>query len=234
MNAIVVENLTKKFDIARSLTKIFRNYKKTNLVIFENISFSVSKGEILGILGKNGSGKTTLLRTISGIYKPDKGKISIDGKITPILHIGTGFHDELVARDNIILSGMLGGLSKTEITSKVGDILKFSELEKFSEMKLKNYSTGMKARLAFSTALQINSDILLIDEILSVGDLSFRNKSFDEILKLKKNGKAILFASHNLASMVIICDRILLLHQEKILMIGNPHEVIKKYKEIAY
>ena len=140
MNAIVVENLTKKFDIAKSLTKIFRNYKKTKLVVFENISFSVSKGEVLGILGKNGSGKTTLLRTISGIYKPDKGKIIIDGKITPILNIGTGFHDELVARDNIILSGMLGGLSKTEITGKVDDVLKFSELEKFSEMKLKNYS----------------------------------------------------------------------------------------------
>lgn len=235
MDAVIVENLTKKFDIAGSLTNIFRNYKKnkkTNFVVFENISFSVSKGEILGILGKNGSGKTTLLRTISGIYKPEKGKITIDGKLTPILHIGTGFHDELVARDNIILSGMLGGLSKTEISNKVDDILKFSELEEFSEMKLKNYSTGMRARLAFSTALQINPDILLVDEILSVGDLAFRNKSFKEILKFKKNGKTMLFASHNLASMAEICDRVLLLHQRKILMIGNPHEVIKKYKEI--
>jgi len=127
---------------------------------------------------------------------------------------------------------MLGGLSKTEISNKVGDILKFSELEKFSEMKLKNYSTGMRARLAFSAALQINPDILLVDEILSVGDLAFRNKSFKEILKFKKNGKTMLFASHNLASMAEICDRVLLLHQRKILMIGNPHEVIKKYKEI--
>jgi ABC-2 type transport system ATP-binding protein/lipopolysaccharide transport system ATP-binding protein len=212
---------------------LFNNKEtKKKFLALDEISFKVSKGEIMGILGKNGSGKTTLLRTISGIYKPDKGKINLKGKLTPILHIGTGFHDELVAKDNVILAGMLAGLSKKEISNKINKILKFSELEEFSELKLKNYSTGMRARLAFSTALQTNPDILLVDEMLSVGDLAFREKSFTEFLKFKENKKTILFASHNLTSVSKICDRVLLLHHGKMIMVGKPTEVISKYKEL--
>ena len=239
MDSVILENVTKKFDSSKPRKKFRFNKNKSKsesngkFVALDNISFSVSEGEMLGIIGTNGSGKTTLLRTIAGIYQPNEGRITINGKMAPLLHIGTGFHNELVAKENIILSGMLSGLSKSDITAKVDEILEFSELQEFSNMKLKNYSSGMRARLAFSTAIQINPDIMLIDEILSVGDHAFRMKSYKLFYSFRKNKKTILYVSHNLEALSKLCDRVLFLHHGKNVMLGNPKEVIEKYKEVT-
>ena len=203
------------------------------LVVLDDISFEVEKGEMLGIIGRNGSGKTTLLKIISGIYQPNHGSVKIEGKISPLLSIGTGFHRELKAEENIILAGMLLGLEKSEIKKRVSKIIEFAELEDMKEMKLKHYSSGMRARLAFATAIQIEPDILLVDEILSVGDMRFRKKGYNEFLKFKEEKKTILYASHNMGAIKKLCDRVLLLDFGKVVDIGLPEDIIKKYEEIS-
>jgi len=238
MISIDVKNVTKTFKMSKpsgavnTIKKIFLKSPQNEFTALNNISFTVSKGEMIGIIGLNGSGKTTLLRTISGVYKPDTGKIRIFGRVAPLLQIGTGFHDELNARDNIVMYGMLLGFSKCKIKEKISSIIEFAELKDFEYMILKHYSTGMRARLAFSTALQIDPEILLVDEILAVGDLAFRKKSFDAFLSFKKENKTILYTSHNISNMPQLCDRVILLHQANVVMVGKPTEVIAKYKEI--
>ena len=172
--AVSLQNVSKSFNFKNS------NRLKTlgnKLISLSDISFDVAKGEILGIIGLNGSGKTTLLRVIAGIYESDVGKITIDGRLAPLLQIGTGFQNELTGLENIITSGMLYGFSKKEIQGKVDAIMEFAELQEFENMKIKHYSAGMKTRLAFSIAMQIDPDIILVDEVLSVGDFTFREKS---------------------------------------------------------
>ena len=236
---IVVENLTKSFELKRTKS-VFGNLvdiskgraKLKPILALDKISFEIHKGEMVGIIGRNGSGKTTLLRMISGVYTPDRGSVKVNGRMAPLLQIGTGFHPELDAQENIIMYGMLLGMTKKEIKQKVDSIVEFADLTNFSEMKLKHYSNGMRARLGFSIALQVNPDILLVDEILSVGDEVFRKKSFDAFLNFKKNKKTILYATHNLSNLQELCDRVLLIHQGKQVMIGKAEEVIKKYQEI--
>jgi len=236
--SIILENITKSFTQSRprhlknpnsSETKISSN----KIVALENISLKVPQGEMLGIIGLNGSGKTTLLRTISGIYTPDSGKIQVYGKLAPLLQLGVGFHGELDAIENIVMYGMLLGFKKSEILKKVDKIIEFSELEDFTDMKLKNYSAGMRIRLAFSIALQSDPDILLIDEILAVGDIYFREKSYNAFLSYKNRGKTILYTSQNLEILEKLCDRVMLLHKGKNVMIGKPTKVIQKYKSIS-
>jgi len=228
-NAIVIKNITKKFFI--------KNYNRSEnsnvLVALNNVSFSIPKGKTIGIIGSNGSGKTTLLRIISGIYLPDHGTVEINGKIAPLLQIGTGFNGELNARENIIVYGLLLGFTKSEISEKIKPIIEFAELEKFAVMKLKHYSAGMKVRLAFSTALQVNPDILLVDEVLAVGDMSFQKKSLEAFLTFKNENKTILFTSHNLQMISKICDHVLLLNNGELLMEGKPDEVIRLFKELS-
>lgn len=233
-NSITVNNITKIFNFKnkRGITKIMENKPVDKVVGLKNVSFNVLEGEMLGIIGLNGSGKTTLLRTIAGIYNPDTGSVHVKGRLAPILQIGIGFRDELNAKENIILLGMLMGFSKTEIIHKMDSILEYAELEDFADMKLRQFSAGMRARLSFSVALQVDPDILLIDEVLSVGDLVFREKSFDSFLSFKKNKKTIVYTTHNLNMISELSDRVLLLHHGKNVMIGKPDEVIEKYKEI--
>jgi len=235
--SIIVDNVSKSFDLDykqnSSGLKDAKSKQTKKFPALSGISFSVSKGEMIGIIGLNGSGKTTLLRLIGGIYTPDSGKITVNGTIAPLLQIGLGFHEELNAIENIILYGVLLGFKKSEIKKKIDPILEFSELEQFANMKLKQFSTGMRARLAFTTALQIKSDILLIDEILAVGDIKFNEKSFQEFLNFKNNKKTILYTSHNLGKISELCDRVLLINKGKMIMFGNPQEVIEKYKEIT-
>jgi len=237
--SVLVKNITKTFNLKKpkGISGIAKNLMSDSsrpgkLVALDNISFEVSKGEVLGIIGLNGSGKTTLLRTIGGIYKPTSGTVQVNGKLAPLLQIATGFNNELVARENIVLYGMLMGMPKSKIEAKIDSIIEFAELEKFSEMKLLHYSSGMKARLAFSTALQIDPDILLVDEILSVGDVSFKEKSFDAFLSFKKKGKTILFTSHSKSMISKLSDRAMLLQKGKMVKIGDADEVIKRYDEI--
>ena len=232
---VLLENVSKFFkkNEGKFTFGIFNKDDRNLLKAVDDVSFNVKKGEMLGIIGLNGSGKTTLLRTIAGIYPPDKGTVIINGKLAPLLQIGVGFYNELFAKDNIILYGMLLGMKKSEITKKVDYIISFAELNEFKDMKLKYYSSGMRARLAFSTAMQIESDILLVDEVLSVGDLPFREKSFDSFLSFKKEGKTILYTSHNLIMLEKLCDRVLLLSKGSAIMIGSPVEVIIKYREMV-
>ena len=237
-NAIILKNVTKNFKIQKRDTfqitnNLNSNQHTNNFTALDDISFQVQKGEILGIIGFNGGGKTTLLRIISGIYTPDFGEVQVNGKLAPLLQIGTGFHNELNANENIVITGMLLGIPKEKIKEKINKIIEFAELEQFSDMKLKHYSSGMRARLGFSTALELDPDILLVDEILSVGDTAFKEKSQKAFLSFKNKGKTILFATHNLSMLPKLCDRVLLLHNAKVFYIGDPEAAVKKYRELV-
>ena len=240
-NEIVLEikNLSKVFKIYHEKNNTFfeflaSSFKRSknieHLGVLKDISFNVEKGKMLGIIGSNGSGKTTLLKIIAKILVPDSGQVSITGKVIPFLELGTVFNVELTARDNVIIYGLLLGFSKKEILSKLEKIIKFAELENFVDTKLKNFSTGMYARLAFSTAIEVDPDILLVDEVLSVGDESFQQKSFKKFSEFKNNGKTIIFVSHNLPQVQELCDDVLWLKNGHIESYGEPDKVIQDYR----
>lgn len=233
--AINLDKISKSFKISEK-KGLFRflsaSRKKKSFQAIHDISFSVKKGEVLGIIGTNGSGKTTLLRIISGIYKPDSGNVKVNGRLSQLMQIGAGFQGDLGPKENIIINGMLLGLSKSQIEGKIDAILEYGDLKNFTNFKLKHFSSGMKARLAFATAMQVDPDILLVDEIMSVGDKNFREKSYNTFLSFKEKNKTILMATHNLGNLTQICDRVLLLNKGKKVLIGPPEEVIKKYEEI--
>jgi len=234
--AVIVQNVSKIFKLAKPITNSQIDSNNSNqqktLQALDDITFDVNKGEILGIIGLNGSGKTTLLRIISGVYKPSSGSVNVNGQLSSLMQLGIGFHGDLDAPENIVMNGMLLGISKSEITGKVKTILKYAELEKFSSMKLKHFSSGMRARLAFATAIQINPDILLLDEILSVGDKDFQQKSYESFLSFTKNNKTIIHATHNLNRLKEFSDRVLLLHQGRMITIGKPDQVIQRYMQL--
>ena len=232
--AVKVENISKTFKIIkpRGISGILMKSnpnKYRSFLALDEISFTVNKGEVLGIIGLNGSGKTTLLRIIAGVYKPNIGQVQVNGKLSPLMQVAAGFQGELNAKDNIIMNGLLLGVSKSFIEENVEKIIQYAELEKFSEMRIKHYSTGMKARLGFAIAMHVNPDILLVDEIMSVGDKDFRKKSFESFLSLKKENKTILHATHNLEVLENFSDKVLLLNKGKMTMLGEPKEVLKKY-----
>jgi len=233
-----LNHVTKKFRIYHERKNTFFEYltgildKKKHyeeLLILNDVTLSLAKGEMLGVIGPNGSGKSTLLRVMAGIYKPDGGTVVRNGMITPLIELGAGFNPDLTARDNIILYGILLGLSRRQIKDKVADILKFAELENFEDIKIRNFSTGMGARLAFSTAMQVDPDILLVDEVLSVGDEEFSRKSYEAFLSFQSRGKTIVYVTHNLESVEELCDTALLLHRGVPLVIGKPRDVIDAY-----
>jgi len=236
--AIKLEHVQKTFVMKnrRSTSNLTKSYNKNiKNVIFslQDISFTIQEGETIGLIGLNGSGKTTLLRIISGIYNPDSGYVKTNGKLAPLLQIGTGFREELDAEENIIMYGIILGFTKKVIQQKVEKIIKFAELEKFRNVKLKDFSTGMKSRLAFATALQIDPDILLVDEVLSVGDAAFREKSFREFAKFKQNHKTIVYTTHSMDMIKKLSDRVILIDHGKIKKIGKSDEVVKLYQEIV-
>ena len=236
--SVNVKHVSKKFrlyhekrtSIYESLIGYFnRKQHYEVLQALDDVSFSVKKGEMFGIIGKNGSGKTTLLRILSHIYQPDSGSVEIKGNIIPVLALGLGFHPELTATTNIVQSGILLGFSKQEISDKIDDVIKFAELERFADTKIKNFSSGMQMRLAFSTAVQVDPDILLLDEVFAVGDLNFQKKCFDTIMDFKKRGKSIIFVSHSMDPIKDFCDRAMFLNSGKIEKIGFPQEAIDAY-----
>lgn len=240
MNSIVIDlkNVSKIFPLnkARGISGLINKRahpeRFRKLKTLDGITFQVQKGEVLGIIGLNGSGKTTLLRIIAGVYKPSSGSVTVKGRLSPLLQVATGFQGELNARENIIMNGLLLGVSKSFIEERVEKIIQYAELEDFSEMKVKHFSSGMRARLGFSTAMQIDPDILLVDEIMSVGDKEFRKKSFETFVSMKNKKKTILHATHNIENLSEFSDRVLLLNKGKMVMIGKPDEVLSKYKEI--
>ena len=194
----------------------------------DNVSFDVKKGEFFGIIGRNGSGKSTLLKILAGIYQPDKGKVKINGMISPFLELGIGFNPELSGRDNVYLNATVLGLTQKQIDEKFDSIVAFSELERFIDQKLKNYSSGMQVRLAFSVSIHANRDILLMDEVLAVGDPSFQEKCLAEFSKYKEMGKTVILVTHDLRIVEAYCDRLLLLQNGVVQMIGGTAEVLEK------
>ena len=241
--AIKVENVSKSFKIFHEKRNtvyeaiigfVKRKQYYENLSVLKDISFEVKKGEVFGIIGKNGMGKTTLLRILSNIYIPDSGKILMNGKIIPFLGLGAGFQPEMSARDNVILYFKILGIPKNQLESNVKEVMKFAELEKFEDTQLKNFSSGMYARLAFSTAIRVNPDIILMDEILSVGDKDFQKKCQETFISFKKRGKTIVLISHDMNAIKINCERVMLLDKGKISMIGEAEKVITKYNETIF
>jgi lipopolysaccharide transport system ATP-binding protein len=240
-NAIEVRNVSKSFTIYHDkrttlyeyLIKILEGRRnREKLVVLDNVSFDVYKGEVLGIIGKNGEGKTTLLRILARIFKPDRGSVKINGTTVPFIEIGTGFQTELSAIENIFLYGSLLGFSRKEMAKKVTQILQYAELERFADTKVKNFSAGMYARLAFSIAVQTDPDIMFVDEVLSVGDATFQEKSFNTFKSFRNQGKTIVFVTHNLNVLPDFCDRVMLLNNGKIHSIGKPTEVIEDYRKV--
>ncbi len=233
--AIEAKNISKTFHVKQtgSLNPLKEiKSKRRDFVALDNISFQVPKGKMHAIIGFNGSGKTTLLRILAGIYQPDKGSVKIKGSLMTILHTGTGFNAEFSARENIITAGILLGIKKSSILEKIDGIIKFAELEKFQSLKLKHYSSGMRARLACATALQINPDVLLMDEILSTGDMKFREKSFKEFLSFKEKGKTILYTTHSFRMVNELAEKVIVVHKGKIVTIDEHDKVISRYKEL--
>lgn len=198
----------------------------------QNIDLEIKKGETIGIIGPNGSGKSTLLKLIAGVSKPTSGTITVNGRIAPLIELGAGFHPELTGRENVFLNGVILGMSRKEIKAKFKEIIDFAELWDFIDQPVKHYSSGMYLRLAFAVAIHTDPEILLVDEILAVGDEGFQKKCYQKIEDMKKNGTTIIMVTHALQSVEKYCDRAMLLKQSEVLMIGDVVRVIEKYKEI--
>jgi len=226
---LVLKNISKSFKVK----SFYQNkIKISKIQSLDDISLSVENGKMIGIIGKNGSGKTTLLRIIAGIFQPDSGTLEVDGTIGPLLQIGAGANDEYSVQETIIFSGLLHGFSIDEITKKIPEILKFAELESYANAKMKYLSSGMKIRILFSVSLTIDPDILLVDEVMAVGDIVFREKSFKSFLNFKKEGKTIILVSHNLSLIQQLCDEVYLLDKGKVIEHGTPKRVIERYREL--
>lgn len=208
------------------------DYEEFN--VLKDISFEVKRGEFFGILGRNGSGKSTLLKLLSGIYSPTKGSVMLGGDLTPFIELGIGFNQELSGRDNVFLNGAILGLTKKEIQDKYDEIVAFSELEKFMDQKLRNYSSGMLVRLAFAIAIQAHNDILLIDEVLAVGDANFQQKCLNVFRELKKSGKTIILVTHDMGAVEEFCDRAVLIEEGEITMEGEGRDVANRYRRINF
>jgi len=237
--AISVENVEKSFKIYKdkgfTLKERILFFKSRNAYVKNNIlrgiSFDIEKGDILGIVGKNGSGKSTLLKLITKIIYPDSGSIKINGKVSSLIELGAGFHPDMTGRENIYINASIYGLTKKEIDSKLDTIIKFSELEEFIDSPIRTYSSGMYMRLAFSVAINVEAEILLIDEILSVGDANFQAKCFRKMQELKDSGITIVIVSHDLHTMEKLCNKVIWIESGKIKRNGIPNEVLKEYIE---
>jgi ABC-type polysaccharide/polyol phosphate transport system ATPase subunit len=198
----------------------------------KHVSFQISKGEVVGIIGRNGSGKSTILKLVAGVYTPTSGRVQVQGSIAPLIELGAGFHHELTGRENIMLNGLLLGLSKRQVQEREARIIEFAELGEFIDSPIKQYSSGMYMRLAFSVATEVDPDILIVDEILSVGDGGFREKCFDRIRQFRNSGKTILMVSHDTGTMSAFCNRLLLIHRGSLLEEGDPSRVVHRYEEL--
>lgn len=221
----------KKTSIKQNLFRLNRK-KPDNFVAVKGISFYVREGEILGIIGKNGSGKSTTLNALAGIFSPDSGSIDLKGHSISLLSIGVGFQKEMTGRENIILSGMLLGFTEQQVREKEEEIIEFAELGEFIDMPVRTYSSGMYSKLAFSITAILETDIMLIDEVLSVGDQKFKKKSYKKMKSLISNkDRTVVIVSHNIATLQELCDTVMWMHDGEIKRIGDPEEVLNEYVE---
>lgn len=237
--ALIVDNVSMKFNLSSEKVDNIKEYiiKSIKHQIsydefwsLRNVSFTMNKGERMGILGLNGAGKSTLLKVISGVYKPTEGKVIRHGKVVPLLELGAGFDQQYTGKENIFLYGTVLGYTKGYLEEKYDEIVEFSELGKFIDVPIKNYSSGMKSKLGFSIATIANPDILILDEVLSVGDAKFRKKSEAKIMQLMEGGTTVLFVSHSLAQVRRICDRAMILDHGTLKAIGGIDEISNQYE----
>src|SRR5271155_6158104 len=239
---IVVRDVSKTFRVPEERTHTLKEralhpLRRTRHLSFpalKDISFEVRRGEFFGIAGRNGSGKSTLLKCMAGIYGVNEGRIWMDGRLSTFIELGVGFNQDLAARDNIVLNGIMLGLSPREARRRVDEVIDFAELREFEELKLKNYSSGMHVRLAFSVAIQVDADILLVDEVLAVGDAAFQQKCFDVFYRMRDEGRTIVFVTHDMGALNRFCNRALLLERGSVVHLGEPHEVGDRYLEINF
>jgi ABC-type polysaccharide/polyol phosphate transport system ATPase subunit len=207
----------------------FHNVDVEQLHALKGVSFAVEQGEFFGIIGPNGSGKSTLLKLLAGIYVPERGDITVKGRLSPFVELGVGFNEELSARDNVRVNGALLGLTLRQIDERYDEIVAFAGLERFMDQKLKNFSSGMKVRLAYSVSIRVEFETLLLDEVLAVGDQEFQEKCFETLETIRAQGKTIVFVSHDMNAMQKHCDRVMHLDHGEIVGIGPPDEIVGRY-----
>ncbi|HCM52270.1 TPA: ABC transporter ATP-binding protein [Candidatus Saccharibacteria bacterium] len=235
--ALSISHLHKDFRLPHerknSLKEWVLHFKRPSyekLHALRDINLEVKKGEFFGIVGRNGSGKSTLLKIIAGIYQPTHGQVRVNGTLTPFIELGIGFNPELTGRENVYLNGVILGLTRRQVEARYQEIVNFAELEKFMDQRLKNYSSGMQVRLAFAIAKEAHNDILLIDEVLAVGDAAFQRKCYKVFKDIKQSGKTVIFVTHDMAAVQEYCDRAMMIQDSKVLMIGKPREVALRYE----
>lgn len=240
-DAIIVDKVSKSFSLPHEkvnslkgmflgLIKDSRTFEKQK--VLKDISFEVKKGDFFGIVGRNGSGKSTLLKLLAGIYIPNNGGVHVNGTLAPFIELGVGFNPELTGRENVYLNGALLGFTRKQVDGMYNEIVEFAELENFMDQKLKNYSSGMQVRLAFSIAIRAKSDILLIDEVLAVGDSNFQRKCFEYFHRIKSEGRTVVFVTHDMDAVSRYCNKAILIDKGEIVEQGEVEGVIKRYSEI--
>jgi ABC-type polysaccharide/polyol phosphate transport system ATPase subunit len=240
--AISIEHVAKTFRLPHQQystlkERVLHPWRSTTfdeLKALRDVDVTIREGEFFGIVGRNGSGKSTLLKCLAGIYRPDAGRIEVHGRLSPFIELGVGFNPDLTARDNIVINAVMLGLSRKEARERFDRIIAFAELGEFVDLKLKNYSSGMAVRLGFSTAIQVDSDVLLVDEVLAVGDAAFQQKCFEEFTRLKDEGKTIVFVTHDMLATERFCDRAMLIERGEVLEIGTPRAVARAYNELNF
>ena len=239
---IILKNVSMKFNLGvekdNSLKMIFINLftprkkkKKDYFWALKDIDFRINKGDVVGIIGANGAGKGTLLKVVSGVYKPTTGTVEVNGKISPMIELGAGFDPELTARENIYLNGAILGYSKEFLEQKFDDIVEFSELKDFLDVPIKNFSSGMVAKLAFSISTIVDPEVLIVDEILSVGDIKFQEKSKNKMMSMIEGGTTVLYVSHSIDSIKELCSKVIWLDHGKIVKMGDAKEICREYYE---
>lgn len=224
--------IEKNFSIKEAFISIFdkkRRKKKSYFWALKDVSFHIKKGEVIGLIGSNGAGKSTLLKVVSGVMKPTKGKVTVNGQISPMIELGAGFDSELTARENIYLNGAILGYSKEFLDSKFDEIVEFSELIDFLDVPIKNFSSGMVAKLAFSIATIVDPEILIVDEILSVGDIKFQEKSKNKMMEMIQGGTTVLYVSHSLESIKELCNRVIWLERGNVIKTGPAEKICNEY-----
>lgn len=237
-SAIEAEHISKTFIVPHErrhrlkeyVVQPFRDRGVDHNEALQDVSVTIPAGEFFGIIGHNGSGKSTLLRVLAGIYRPDSGRVRVNGIVSPFIELGVGFNPELSARDNIAINGTLIGLSPKQLAARFDEIVDFAEIGRFVDQQLKNYSSGMLLRLAFAIAVQVPFDILLVDEVLAVGDASFQAKCIATLERHRAEGRTIVFVSHDLHAITQYCDRALLLERGQCIAVGDPAEVVETYR----
>lgn len=241
MTAIIVDNISKKFRIPHEKkTTLFQNivgiikrqFDYEEFWALKDVSFEIEKGEAFGIIGKNGSGKSTLLKILAKVLYPDTGSVTMNGKTASFLELGIGFQPELTAKENVYIYASILGMSRKQVDKIYDDIFDFAELKRFENMKLKNFSSGMYMRLAFSTAIRAEPDTLLIDEVFAVGDEAFQSKCTAKINEFREQGKTIIFVSHALGLVKSLCQRSMLLNEGRIVSMGDTEKVIADYLRV--